>query len=434
MGGGPTLLRTTFDTHHASPPDEHQQSFPDDFSVNHPAATGAAERGSLGYGYGGGSEAPFPQADLVYHLEVIFPHDADDLELRFSSDFAKTMPEMGWGLENVTVETMPDFAKFSDAEFRVLWADFLDSDAMLSWKTLWRLAEGGPQTVAFIRASTLGVDDAEARGQRFVHDLTAGSALDREKASAAIDNFTASDIPVLRAAMAAPGTPESLRARLQKIMADLNAESPVFTQRITRLLRVLGTPEAARIRALLEPASAPIATDGPMTFKPAAIGHAIARRDGRPVAVSSRPKRPSSCSPRIGGEQHPPPAGCEERQCLRFTPLEELRSLAVSPDGTLVAGGTKKSVIHLWTLPDWTPRPPLRGHRGILWGLQFKPDSKQLWSAALDGIRSWDLETSQQLPRARGPGDDGVSLHLRRWQNMLLARQGTTPRPEDVEA
>ena len=391
VGGGPTLFRTTFDTRHASPPGKHLQAFPDDFPLDHPAATGAAEQGSLGYRYGGGSEPPFPQADLVYHLEVAFPHDADDLELRFSSDFSKGPAEMAWGLENVTVEAMPDFVEHSEGELRGLWADLLDPDAMLSWETLWRLAEGGPQTVAFVGRS-LAAGDAETRAQRFVHDLTAGDALAREKANLALDNFASPDLLMLRAAVVAPETPESVRVKLQKIIAELDAESPVFTQRVTRLLRVLGTPEAARIRALLEPASTPVAADGPMTLAWQS-SHAIA-----PETAASRcvftPDGQQLLS--IGGD------GVREwdvnsGKCLHLAPLEDLRSLAVSPDGTLVAGGTKRSVIHLYRLPDWSPRPQLRGHRGILWGLQFKPDSKQLWSAALDGIRNWDLTTSQQL-------------------------------------
>jgi WD40 repeat protein len=391
VGGGPTLFRTTFDTHHASPPGKHLQSFPDDFPFDHPAATGAAERGSLGYEYGGGSEAPFPQSDLVYHLEVVFPHDANDLELRFSSDFAKGMPEMGWGLENVTVEAVPDFVEHSAGELRDLWADFLDRDAMRSWDALWHLVEGGPRTAAFVGHS-LGADDVETRAQHFVHDLTAGDALAREKANATIDNLAPSDILMLRAALAAPETPESLRARLQKIIAELSAESPAFAQRAARLLRILGTPDAARISALLDAQSTVVAADGPMTLAWQS-SHAIS-----PETAASR------CVFTPDGKQLLSIGGDGVRQwdvtsgkCLHFTPLEDLRSLAVSPDGTLVAGGTKRSVIHLWNLSDWTLRAQLRGHRGILWGLQFKPDSKQLWSAALDGLRNWDLETSQQL-------------------------------------
>ncbi len=123
---------------------------------------------------------------------------------------------------------------------------------MRSWNALWHLAEGGPRTVALV-AHSLGGDDAETRAQQLVHDLTAGNALERERANTAIDNLAPSDLLMLRAALAAPNTPESLRTKLQKIVAELNAETPAFTQRVTRLLRVLGTPEAKRIEACCWP-------------------------------------------------------------------------------------------------------------------------------------------------------------------------------------
>jgi len=389
--GGPMLLRTTFDTHFTASTGSHLQSFPDDFPAEHPAATGAAERGSLGNRYEGKDEPPFAPADIVYDLEAVFPHEGDAVELRFSSDFTKGPPDEDWGLKEVTVEAIPEYVKHSDAELRQLWAELIGRDAMRSWNALWRLVEAGPETAAFV-VRTLGADDAEARAQRLVRDLTTGDSLAREKANATIDDLTPADTLMLQAALAAPGISEPLRGKLQKIIVGLTAESPAFTPRVIRLLRVIGTPEANRVRALLEPPAPPAYPDSPMTLA-WQNSHAISQETPASRCVFT-PDGKQLLS--IGGDGVRA-WDVSTGKSLRFVPLNDLRALAISPDGTIVAGSTKQSVIHLWRFPDWTPRAQLRGHRGILWGLAFKPDSKQLWSAALDGLRKWDLETSQEL-------------------------------------
>jgi hypothetical protein len=97
VGGGPTLLHTTFATH--SP---RLQAYPDKFIAFatppfNPPHTGAAEINSLGF------PDYFGTGD-VYNLSFTFAHAGGPLVLNFSASGLQGLGDESWGLDNVLVE------------------------------------------------------------------------------------------------------------------------------------------------------------------------------------------------------------------------------------------------------------------------------------------------------------------------------------------
>jgi hypothetical protein len=95
--GGPMLLNTTF-----SNVEElgRKQSYPDSYpGAEYPAGTGAAEIDTLGYTYYGNS---------VYHLEYSFAHSDDSIVFNFSASGLQGINDESWGIDNVTVDVVPE--------------------------------------------------------------------------------------------------------------------------------------------------------------------------------------------------------------------------------------------------------------------------------------------------------------------------------------
>ena len=85
-------------------------------------------------------------------------------------------------------------------------------------------------------------------------------------------------------------------------------------------------------------------------------------------------------------------------------------SLAISPDGMLIATSGDDSLIRFWN-PDGTPHgEPMKGHEGPIRKIVFSPDGKMLASAGWDKtVRLWSVAearaarfraTARSLPRA----------------------------------
>lgn len=75
--------------------------------------------------------------------------------------------------------------------------------------------------------------------------------------------------------------------------------------------------------------------------------------------------------------------------------------LKYSPDGTVLAGGFYSGHIILWDVDAETGklsyRTDLRGHTGLVFDIEFSPDSSQLVSASEDySIRIWDVALGQE--------------------------------------
>ncbi len=86
-------------------------------------------------------------------------------------------------------------------------------------------------------------------------------------------------------------------------------------------------------------------------------------------------------------------------------PATPLQSVAVSPDGRLVAAGTEAGPVALWDLTAPTPRalPPLTGPSGKVYAVAFGPDGRTLAAGSADRlVHRWDL-TDPAGPVAAAP-------------------------------
>lgn len=75
---------------------------------------------------------------------------------------------------------------------------------------------------------------------------------------------------------------------------------------------------------------------------------------------------------------------------------DTIRSVAYSPDGTLIASASRDKTIRLWDVSDpENPKmigKPLIGHTDFVWSVKFSPDGSTLASGSADkSIRLWDV-------------------------------------------
>jgi len=93
VGGGPTLLHTTFSNVMLP---LFSQAYPDAYpGGDHPVCTGATENNTLGY-----------TLDAVYQLSFTFSHSASSLALNFSASGLEGLENESWGLDNVEVSVI----------------------------------------------------------------------------------------------------------------------------------------------------------------------------------------------------------------------------------------------------------------------------------------------------------------------------------------
>ena len=108
---------------------------------------------------------------------------------------------------------------------------------------------------------------------------------------------------------------------------------------------------------------------------------ALAERCGEGVAFAAR----TECVAKLRGHE------------------AEVLSLAITPDGRLLASGSDDQSIRLWRLPDGECLATLRGHRGAVTSLAATPDGNLLVSASQDWIiRLWRLPEGKYIARLRG--------------------------------
>jgi WD40 repeat protein len=83
------------------------------------------------------------------------------------------------------------------------------------------------------------------------------------------------------------------------------------------------------------------------------------------------------------------------------TPQKDVLCLAFSPDGTILASGSRDDTIVLWAIPACTPiGPPLFAGGGAVRNVAFSGDGATLAAACKDGkVRLWDVATRQPCGR-----------------------------------
>lgn len=88
--------------------------------------------------------------------------------------------------------------------------------------------------------------------------------------------------------------------------------------------------------------------------------------------------------------------GYHPRLTIQGQPVH-VRTLAFSPDGKILAGGSNGGFIHLWNAHTGTELFTLRGHRNRISALAFSPDGKTLAGANRDGeISLWHTANGTQ--------------------------------------
>ncbi len=85
---------------------------------------------------------------------------------------------------------------------------------------------------------------------------------------------------------------------------------------------------------------------------------------------------------------------------------EEVTSVALSPNGSILASGGEDGTVKLQEIPNAAPpelRLDLRGQQGWVWDVAFSSDGKTLASASGDGnVRLWSAETGDLLATLGG--------------------------------
>jgi WD40 repeat protein/tRNA A-37 threonylcarbamoyl transferase component Bud32 len=94
---------------------------------------------------------------------------------------------------------------------------------------------------------------------------------------------------------------------------------------------------------------------------------------------------------------------------------KQVYSVAISPDGQILASGSVDNTIKLWSLSNGKPLRTLSGHSSKVRSLAISPDGQKIVSGSWDGtIKLWNLQTGQLLKTLSGHSDGVLSVAISR--------------------
>lgn len=98
-----------------------------------------------------------------------------------------------------------------------------------------------------------------------------------------------------------------------------------------------------------------------------------------------------------------------------------ITSVALSPDGKLVAAGSLDTMVRVWNVTTGQQLERLKGHKDSVYSVAFSPDGKSLVSGSLDRtLRVWDLSATKRAVESSMPGSkEGVEKGLGTCQSTL---------------